>query len=284
MPQFGFGTYRISEHNQAHIDALIEAIKGGITLIDTSTNYFDGGAERAIAKVLSRFDESVRESVEIVSKFGYIQGSLLHEYHDKNSNLQNLLADVVEYSPECFHSISKEFVHHQLSQSLKRLQRDWLHCYLIHNPEYFILDAINKGVSKDEYLDEMNSRVAKLRDKLEEAILQIPDTKTYVDKKYRLPNTVIASFRGIEGEAMLWDLNVNYIYAATGSSCSSERLEGSEVLEALGEDPEIAHTGIIFSLSRFTTEEEIDYVIEKLPKIVKRLRNISMTYAKVKPN
>jgi cysteine desulfurase len=134
----------------------------------------------------------------------------------------------------------------------------------------------------NEHLDEMNTRVRALRDKLEEAILKIPDTKSYVDKKYRLPNTVIASFKGIEGEAMLWDLNRYGIYAATGSSCSSERLEGSEVLEALGEDPEIAHTGIIFSLSRFTSEEEIDYVIEKLPGIVERLRSVSMTYAKVK--
>jgi len=135
----------------------------------------------------------------------------------------------------------------------------------------------------NENLEYMNSEVARLRDKLEEAILKIPDTKSYVDRKYRLPNSFIASFRGIEGEAMLWDLNMHKIYAATGSSCSSERLEGSEVLEALGEDPEIAHTGIIFSLSRFTTEKEIDYVIEVLPKIVKRLRSISMTYAKVKP-
>ena len=136
----------------------------------------------------------------------------------------------------------------------------------------------------NNHLDEMHTRVAKLRDKLEEAILQIPDTKSYVDKKYRLPNSVIVSFRGIEGEAMLWDLNRYNIYSATGSSCSSERLEGSEVLEALGEDPEIAHTGIIFSLSRFTTQKEIDYVIEVLPKIVQRLREISMTYATVKPN
>ena len=141
-------------------------------------------------------------------------------------------------------------------------------------------EALKKA---NENLDYMNSEIARLRDKLEEAILKIPDTKTYVDKKYRLPNTLIASFRGIEGEAMLWDLNRYKIYAATGSSCSSERLEGSEVLEALGEDPEIAHTGIIFSLSRFTTESEIDYVIEVLPKIVERLRSISMTYAKVKP-
>jgi len=141
-------------------------------------------------------------------------------------------------------------------------------------------EAIKKA---NENLDYMYSEVKRLRDKLEEAILKIPDTKSYVDKNFRLPNTVIASFKGIEGEAMLWDLNRFKIFAATGSSCSSERLEGSEVLEALGEDPEIAHTGIIFSLSRFTTEEEIDYVIEKLPKIVERLRNISMTYAKIKP-
>ncbi len=135
----------------------------------------------------------------------------------------------------------------------------------------------------NENLDYMHYDISKLRDELEEAILKIPDTKSYIDKKYRLPNTVVASFRGIEGESMLWDLNVNGIYAATGSSCSSERLEGSEVLESLGEDPEIAHTGIIFSLSRFSKEEEIDYVIDKLPSIVKRLRDISMTYAKTKP-
>ena len=131
-------------------------------------------------------------------------------------------------------------------------------------------------------LEKMFYEVSKLRDKLEQEILKIPDTRSYVDKKYRLPNTVIASFRGIEGEAMLWELNQVGIYAATGSSCSSERLKGSEVLEALGEDPEIAHTGIIFSLSRFTTEKEIDYVIERLPRIVRKLRDISMTYAKVK--
>ena len=136
----------------------------------------------------------------------------------------------------------------------------------------------------NENLDYMYSEVKALRDELEEFILKnIPDTKSYVDKKYRLPNTLVVSFRGVEGESTLWDLNMHKIYAATGSSCSSERLEGSEVLEALGEDLEIAHTGIIFSLSRFTTKEEIEYVKSVLPKIIKRLRDISMTYAKVKP-
>jgi len=136
----------------------------------------------------------------------------------------------------------------------------------------------------NENLDYMYSEVMALRDELEDFILKnIPDTKSYVDKKYRLPNTLVVSFKGVEGESTLWDLNMHKIYAATGSSCSSERLEGSEVLEALGEDPEIAHTGIIFSLSRFTTKEDIEHVKSVLPKIIKRLRDISMTYAKVKP-
>ncbi|SFV59946.1 Aldo/keto oxidoreductase [hydrothermal vent metagenome] len=170
MPDFGFGTYRISDHNQAHIDALIEAIRGGIKLIDTSTNYFDGGAERAIAKAFRHFDAAVYESVEIVSKFGYIQGSLLQEYKDTNSALHKLECSVVEYAPDCYHSISKEFVHHQLTRSLERLQRESLGCYMIHNPEYYILDAIKKGVPKDEYLDGMYEQIFEAFCALEEEV------------------------------------------------------------------------------------------------------------------
>ncbi len=119
-----------------------------------------------------------------------------------------------------------------------------------------------------------------LRDKLEAEILKIPDTKSYVPKEYRLNNIVVVSFRGIEGEAMLWDMNENGIYISTGSSCSSEDLEASAVVEALGEKTEIANATVMFALSKFTTEEEIDYVVEKLNVIVKRIREISMTYAK----
>ncbi len=170
MVQLGFGTYRISDLNQAHLDALSEAIRGGVDLIDTSTNYFDGGAERAIGKVLEKFDESIRENLEIVSKFGYIQGSLLDEYNDLSSQLRKLECNVVEYSEDCFHSISKEFVHHQLTRSLERLHMESLGCYLVHNPEYFIFDAINKGVEKDEYLEEMQEQLLEAFAALEEEV------------------------------------------------------------------------------------------------------------------
>ncbi len=119
-----------------------------------------------------------------------------------------------------------------------------------------------------------------LRNKLEDELLKIADTKSYVPRVKRLKNLVAISFRGVEGEAMLWDMNENGIYISTGSSCSSEDLESSAVVEALGEKVEIANATVMFALSKFTTEEEIDYVIEKVKVTVERLRNISMTYAK----
>ncbi|MGB3750411.1 MAG: aminotransferase class V-fold PLP-dependent enzyme [Arcobacteraceae bacterium] len=119
-----------------------------------------------------------------------------------------------------------------------------------------------------------------LRNKLEDELLKIPDTKSYVPRVKRLKNLVAISFRGVEGESMLWDMNENGIYISTGSSCSSEDLESSAVVEALGEKVEIANATVMFALSKFTTEEEIDYVIEKVKSSVERIRGISMTYAK----
>ena len=82
---------------------------------------------------------------------------------------------------------------------------------------------------------------------------------------------------------MLWDLNNAAIGASTGSACASEDLEANTVMLAIGADNELAHTGIRLSLSRFTTDEEVDYVIEHFKEAVERLRSISSSYAKVQP-
>ncbi|MEA2028770.1 MAG: aminotransferase class V-fold PLP-dependent enzyme, partial [Campylobacterota bacterium] len=119
-----------------------------------------------------------------------------------------------------------------------------------------------------------------LRNYLEDELLKIPDTKSYVPREHRLKNLVAMSFKGIEGEAMLWDMNMHGIYLSTGSSCSSEDLESSAVVEALGEKTEIANATVMFALSKFTTKEQVDYVLEKVKETVERLRDISMTYAK----
>ena len=133
MSTFAFGTYRISDHNPVHIEALKEAVMGGIVLIDTSTNYTDGGAERAIGHVLQYVPDEIRSKIKIVSKYGYIQGSNLAAFKE------NPVDGVVEFSESCYHLISKEFLHEQLTQSLQRVQMSKIDCYLIHNPWKILL-------------------------------------------------------------------------------------------------------------------------------------------------
>lgn len=130
-----------------------------------------------------------------------------------------------------------------------------------------------------EALDFEKSNVRRLRDKLEDALLQIPETMVVGTKEQRVPNTILISVKGIEGEAMLWDLNQSGIGASTGSACASEALESNPVMEAIGAEADLAHTALRLSLSRFTTEAEIDFAIEVIQKAVVRLRAISSTYA-----
>jgi cysteine desulfurase len=121
--------------------------------------------------------------------------------------------------------------------------------------------------------------VKMLRDKLENAILEIPETIVIGGKDNRTPNTTLISIRGVEGESMLWDLNQNGVGASTGSACASEDLEANPVMNAFGSDSELAHTGVRLSLSRFNTEEQIDYAIKVIKDAVSRLRGISSSYA-----
>jgi cysteine desulfurase len=130
-----------------------------------------------------------------------------------------------------------------------------------------------------ENLDFEKSNVKRLRNKLEDELLKISDTFVVGTKDQRTPNTILISVKGIEGEAMLWDLNKAGIAASTGSACASETLESNPVMEAIGAEADLAHTALRLSLSRFTTDEEIDYTIKTIQDAVQRLRAISSTYA-----
>jgi cysteine desulfurase len=135
-----------------------------------------------------------------------------------------------------------------------------------------------------ENIQEKMAAIAAKRDRLEDALLSgLTDVFTVGDRANRTPNTILISIRGVEGEGMLWDLNNALIGASTGSACASEDLEANSVMLAIGADNELAHTGIRLSLSRFTTDAEIDYVIERFESAVKRLRAISSSYAIVQP-
>jgi len=127
-----------------------------------------------------------------------------------------------------------------------------------------------------ENITEENSSVKRLRDKLETALLQsCPDTTVNGDVLERLPNTTNISFEYVEGEAILLRLNEYGICASSGSACSSGSLEPSHVLRAMGIPFTAIHGSIRFSLSRYTTAEEIDRVIDIMPGIIKDLRMLS---------
>jgi len=132
-----------------------------------------------------------------------------------------------------------------------------------------------------ENLEAENSKVKSLRDRLEDAILETcPDSRLNGDPENRLPNTSNISFEYIEGEAILLMLDKYGICASSGSACTSGSLEPSHVLRAMGVPFTAAHGSIRFSLSRYNTEKEVDYTIEKMPRIVNQLRELSPFVAK----
>lgn len=120
-----------------------------------------------------------------------------------------------------------------------------------------------------------NTRVKALRDKLETALLKLPATRLNGDPEHRLPNTSNISFEYIEGESILMLLDIHNICASSGSACTTGSLEPSHVLRAMGVPYTAAHGAIRFSFSRYNTEEEVDFVLDKLPPVITRLREIS---------
>ena len=127
-----------------------------------------------------------------------------------------------------------------------------------------------------KYMDHENSMVKQLRDRLEQGILaQVPNAFVTGDPDNRLPNTCNIAFEFIEGEGILLLLNKQGIAASSGSACTSGSLEPSHVMRAMGIPYTAAHGTVRFSLSRYTTAEEIDRVIAAVPPIVAQLRKLS---------
>ena len=140
----------------------------------------------------------------------------------------------------------------------------------------YIVGLGKAGELAAEKIDSEMKRVAALRDRLEQGLLSsCPDSRINGDPGHRLPNTTNISFEYIEGEAILYHLSDIGVAASSGSACTSGSLEPSHVIRAMGVPFTAAHGSIRFSLSRFNTEEEIDYVIEHMPPIVDRLRKLS---------
>jgi cysteine desulfurase len=127
-----------------------------------------------------------------------------------------------------------------------------------------------------------NPRLAALRDRVIEGILRLPNTALNGGRDVpRLPGTANLVLKGVEGEAMLLQLDNKGIAVSTGSACSSGSLEPSHVLLSIGLPPEIAHGSLRVTVGRFTTGEDVDYLLEVLPPIIERLRAMSPVYARM---
>ncbi len=117
-------------------------------------------------------------------------------------------------------------------------------------------------------------RLSKLRDKLENALLNLEEAYVNGNREHRLPHVSNISFKYVEGEGLLMGFNKN-IALSSGSACTSASLEPSYVLKALGLGDDLAHSSLRFGLGRFTTEEQIDYTVEQVSKTVLKLREMS---------
>ncbi len=127
-------------------------------------------------------------------------------------------------------------------------------------------------------------RVEKMRDRLIDALTKVPYSKLNGHREKRLPGNVNVGFEFIEGESMLLWLDISGICASTGSACSSASLEASHVLLAMGVPHEKAHGSVRLSISHETTDEDIDYIIETLPPIIEKLRNMSPLWEEIVKN
>ena len=126
-----------------------------------------------------------------------------------------------------------------------------------------------------DHMDENNAKVTALRDRLIAGLSQIPHSALNGDPVHRLPGNVSFCFEGIEGESLLLLLDMNGVCASSGSACTSGSLDPSHVLLAIGRVHDVAHGSLRLSLCEYNTEEEVDHILDVVPKVVEQLRGMS---------
>lgn len=168
---FGFGSYRVTDGHPDHETALRHALLSGITLIDTSTNYTNGGSEKLIGRVLNdaTFMATVPSPPTIVTKIGYGQGQAL-ELIDAQAALGTPYDDVVHVADGLKHCIHPDFLEDMLALSMERLQRTFIDVVLLHNPEYYFHAEQPLGTDRDDARTVFYDRVRRAFEWLQQAV------------------------------------------------------------------------------------------------------------------
>lgn len=204
LSKIGLGTYRMAIDNENHVKSFDYAVKNGINLIDTASNYTSGNSEKLIGQYIKT---QRRGKIFVVSKAGYIQRDDLKTF---SSYLDN--ENCVKNQNGFYYSLEKSFLEKQLNFSLKRLNTDFLDGFLIHNPEYYLLD---QGVSKSHFYHKIKESLHFLESLVKDGLIRyygissnkLPtgevDIKEILGDKSDFPNFKLLQFpyNFIENEA-----------------------------------------------------------------------------------
>ena len=225
------------------------------------------------------------QDIPAITRLAHERGALMHT--DAVQTLGKIPVDVRELGVD-FLSFSAHKLYGPKGVGILYVRKGAPFCTFIHGGHqedgrragtYNTLGIIGLGKAMELAAREMEEEVTKLwslRERLREGLLDaIPDIHVNGHPTDTLPGTLNVSFRGAEGEAILLYLDVNGIQVSTGSACASGSLDPSHVLLATGVETELAHGSIRFSLGRETTDADVDYVLDKLPPIMRKLRSMS---------
>lgn len=178
VSSLGFGCYRIDDDDPIYSTAMEKALRAGINLIDTSTNYGDGESEVCVGSVLEEGIKEgawTRDGIVVVSKVGYVQGQNLALAVDREKS-GSPFPEMVKYMDGCWHCIHPDFIADQLSRSLNRLHFEKLDVYLLHNPEYYLSDAHNRkedvAVARKEFYRRIESAFTQLEKEVSSGKIQ----------------------------------------------------------------------------------------------------------------
>ncbi|MCL1818427.1 MAG: aminotransferase class V-fold PLP-dependent enzyme, partial [Spirochaetaceae bacterium] len=247
--------------------------------------------EAALVSVMMGNNEiGTLQDIKAITRLAHERGALMHT--DAVQTLGKVPVDVRDLGVD-FLSFSAHKLYGPKGVGILYVRKGAPFCTFIHGGHqedgrragtYNTLGIIGLGRAVELAAREMEDEVAKLwalRERLRTGLLAaVPDIHVNGHPVDTLPGTLNVSFRGAEGEAILLYLDMNGIQVSTGSACASGSLEPSPVLLATGVGPELAHGSIRFSLGRETSEADVDYVLEKLPPIMRKIRTMSTVYGK----
>jgi aryl-alcohol dehydrogenase-like predicted oxidoreductase len=168
----GFGGYRVDDETPEHREALTRALLSGVNLIDTSANYTDGASERLVGSVVKKLvaeQKLERDEVVIVSKIGYVQGINYRLAREREAR-GTPFPQMVKMHEGLWHSIHPAFIDDQLQRCLDRLELEALDACLLHNPEYFLIDAAKQGMALPDAQAEFYARLESAFRFLEEQV------------------------------------------------------------------------------------------------------------------